>query len=137
MMRSVSINAKVMVTCLNKDSRKRLGDEGEAIASQYLISLGYHIKNKQWRCRSGEIDLIAMDQDVWVFIEVRTRHISNHYGKAKESITYHKQRKVREIAQYYMYVHQLIDPKIRFDCVSVEWYPAMKDPQIELVQGAF
>ena len=70
---------------------------------EYLIERGYTLIARNWRCRSGEIDIIAEIDHVLVFIEVRTRSSQASFGTAEESINYRKQKQVRETAQFYIY----------------------------------
>ncbi|TDF98244.1 YraN family protein [Paenibacillus piri] len=107
-----------------KLTRKQLGAVGEHFASEHLRSLHYEILAQNWRCRTGEIDLIAMDGPLLVFIEVRTRSGTRQFGTPQESVDALKQRKVTETAQYYAHRHQLLDRQQRFDVISV-----MTDPE--------
>ena len=81
--------------------RKATGARGEAIAARYLQRAGYEIVTTNWRCRRGEIDLIARDGATLVFVEVRTRR-SADLGSPEESITAAKQRRLRQLAELYL-----------------------------------
>jgi putative endonuclease len=81
--------------------RRYTGQQGEAIARAYLQRKGYSIIAVNWRCRAGEIDVIATDGPVLVFIEVRTRR-SSVRGSAEESITPTKQRRLAALAHTYL-----------------------------------
>jgi putative endonuclease len=111
------------------DSRKRLGDSGEAVAAHALIKEGLTISVRNWRCTAGEIDLVAQEiapdysnegQEVpWlVVVEVRTRR-GTRYGSALQSITPRKQRKLREVAQHYVQTVNWSGPW-RIDVVAVQ-----------------
>lgn len=102
------------------DRRREVGQFGEQLAAAHLESKGYRILERNWRCRTGEIDLIADDQGTLVFIEVRTRRATGRFGSAKESIDYRKQNKVRSSAQVYAYQQRMLHQSIRFDVVTVE-----------------
>jgi putative endonuclease len=102
------------------DSRKKLGEYGEKLALEHLFSLNYECLEKNWRCRSGELDIIMLEKDTLVFVEVRTRRLTGHFGSPQESVDIRKQRKVRETAQVYLHQHHKHDSKIRFDLISVE-----------------
>ena len=67
--------------------KKALGQEGEKIAIKYLQRLGYTIIEENFRCKSGEIDIIAKEDNEIIFIEVKTR-TSNRYGEPIEAKTY-------------------------------------------------
>lgn len=81
--------------------RRATGARGEALAAEYLRRVGYTILGANWRCRSGEIDIIARDGPALVFVEVRTR-TSAELGSAEESVTAVKQRRLAQLAQTYL-----------------------------------
>ena len=93
------------------------GIRGEAIARSYLIEKGYHILEKNWRFSRAEIDIIAMDGQILVFVEVKTRS-SDIFGKPEESVNSHKQHLLIDAANVYMdqINHEW---EIRFDIVSI------------------
>ncbi|MET3207678.1 UNVERIFIED_CONTAM: putative endonuclease [Paenibacillus sp. PvR008] len=101
-----------------KDQRKAKGALGEQAAASFLENLGYRIIERNWRCRSGEMDLIAAQEDILVFIEVRSRSSSN-YGTPAESITARKITQVRQTAAVYLHMNGIGDIPIRFDMISV------------------
>jgi putative endonuclease len=103
-----------------KDQRKQLGQQGESLALEHLSGLSYRIVQSNWRCKSGEIDIIAYDGEVLVFVEVRTRRLTGTFGTPQESVDSRKQKQVRATAQVYLYQHKLYDLKLRFDLVSVQ-----------------
>ena len=69
--------------------RKKLGRQGEDVAACYLEKSGYTLLQRNYTCRLGEIDIVALDRDVLVFVEVRSRR-SEDYGLAQESVTERK-----------------------------------------------
>lgn len=83
--------------------RRRLGDRGEQVAQTYLEQRGYTIIDRNWRCRFGEIDLVARDGDQLVFVEVRARH--DQY--ALESITARKRQRLITLAYAYLIAHDV------------------------------
>ena len=83
------------------DPRRGTGARGETIAADYLRRKQYAILAANWRCRRGEIDLIARDGVTLVFVEVRTRS-SNRMGSPEESVTPAKQRRLAELAETYL-----------------------------------
>ncbi len=85
---------------MNK-GRRNTGQQGEAIARAYLQRKGYGIIAVNWRCWAGEIDVIATDGPVLVFVEVRARR-SSVRGSAEESITVAKQRRLAALAYAYL-----------------------------------
>lgn len=102
------------------DRRRETGKLGEAAAVAWLESKGYRIIARNWRCRSGELDLIAEQSGTLVIVEVRTRRPTGTHGTAKEAVDARKQRQVRETAQYYLYATKRFDAKLRFDVIAVE-----------------
>lgn len=82
-------------------TRAERGAAGEALAAQYLAARGVQTVERNFRCRGGEIDLIAVDGETLVFIEVRVRARSD-YGGARASIDYHKQRRILRAAKFYL-----------------------------------
>jgi putative endonuclease len=81
--------------------RRTLGQHGEGLAVAYLQQQGYGIIATNWRCRTGEIDIIAVDGPSLVFVEVRTRR-STLFGHAEESVTPSKQRRLVALVQAYL-----------------------------------
>lgn len=102
------------------DPRKVIGEFGEKLALEHLIGLNCIKLETNWRCRSGELDIIVQDADSLVFVEVRTRRMTGRFGSPQESVDIRKQRKVRETAQVYLHQHHKHNCKIRFDLISVE-----------------
>ena len=108
-------------------NRKQIGLLGENYAAQVLRRKGLTIIARNWRCPAGELDLVARDGDVVVFVEVRTRTISTlqqnkeqRFGSVLEAVTVHKRTQVKRIAEIYLYQHRLAEQSVRFDVVFVE-----------------
>lgn len=99
----------------------KIGDEGEKIAVQYLQRNHFRIIHQNWRTRTGELDIVAMDGDTLVFFEVRMRHRSARFGSAEQSIDAKKQIKIRRTAERYMYTYHLHDAVARFDVIAIEY----------------
>ena len=97
----------------------RSGAEGETLACRHLEDLGYRILARNFRCRSGEIDVVARHGDVTVFVEVKDRRGRSH-GEGHESVTIGKRRRVVRAARLYAASHGLSEAPIRFDVVSIE-----------------
>jgi putative endonuclease len=98
--------------------RHILGIYGERLAAEYLISLGYEILERNWRCRIGEIDLIARDRDRWVFVEVKTRNGAG-YGSGFEAITEEKIARLRRLVGEWCRLRQLAGIQVRIDAIAV------------------
>ncbi|RKN86538.1 YraN family protein [Paenibacillus ginsengarvi] len=96
-----------------------MGRQGEEAAARHLVGEGYTIKERNWRCPSGELDLIADDEGVTVFVEVRSRRDTGTFGSPEESVDMRKQRKVRETAAYYLYRSRATAGKSRIDVITI------------------
>ena len=92
---------------------REAGDRGEAMAAEYLREHGYEILASQFRCRFGEIDLIAEKDGVLMFVEVKLR-TNLQYGAPREYVTVKKQEKLRAAALLYLSEREL-DAPARFD----------------------
>lgn len=108
-----------------------VGTQAEKQAQAYLEKQGLTFKERNFRCRQGEIDLIMLDDTTLVFVEVRYRKSAN-FGSAIESVTLSKQKKILTTAQYYVQQKQLGESQpLRFDVVGI-------DPsEINWVKNAF
>jgi putative endonuclease len=111
-----------------------LGKEGEDIARDFLSARGYRIITRNFRTRSGEIDIIAADGPVICFVEVKTRR-QERFGAPGESVQRLKQRHMAKAAVQYLKSRHLLDAPSRFDVVSIEFTAAR--PRIDLIQSAF
>lgn len=105
-------------------NRRLLGSRGEQFAASFVTELGMKIIHHNWRCRFGEIDLIAYDKQTLVFIEVRTRtkkqSDKQKFGSVLEAVTLRKQQQVRKVAEMYLYQYRKLEDAVRFDVVLVE-----------------
>jgi len=115
---------------------KRLGGIGEKVAIEYLKKQGYHIIETNFKCKQGEIDIIAADDDIIVFIEVKTRS-SDVYGQPSEAVNYYKQRKIVQVALTYLAKRNLFNWMSRFDVVEVIMEQTDKIANINLIKNAF
>jgi putative endonuclease len=110
-----------------------LGRRGEELAAGLCVERGMSILELNHRTRSGEIDIIAKDGDVLVFIEVKTR-AGDIYGAPFEAVTRRKQQKIRAVALSYLKRLQKEVP-VRFDVISVSMQGNV--PSLEYIQDAF
>jgi len=99
--------------------RRHLGAFGERVAAAHLEAKGYHIRARNFRCREGEIDIVAQDNDCLVFVEVRTRR-GDALGSPAESVTAAKERRLLTVARAYLQQHNDVPPNQRIDVVAVE-----------------
>lgn len=116
--------------------RKLLGRRGEEAAAQYLTKKGYRILHKNYRCPLGEVDLIARDGDVLVFVEVRSRS-GDQYGLGQESIGTKKKNKLRQLAWQYLKRFERGDCACRFDVVAILFESESVIKDLEHIENAF
>src|SRR3954451_15996400 len=95
-----------------------LGVHRERIAAAYLTDAGVRVLDRNWRCREGELDIVAREGDALVFCEVKTRR-GIGYGHPVEAVTPAKQRRLRLLAQRWLAAHDEHAPDLRFDVVGV------------------
>lgn len=95
-----------------------LGKNGEDIAVEYLLKNGYRVIERNFYCKTGEIDIIALKDEYLVFIEVKTRS-SKQYGNPSEAVTKSKLEHLYKTARYYVYTRNLQDEFIRFDVIEI------------------
>lgn len=98
--------------------KQEIGKLGEDIAAHYLKQNGYTILDRNFECRQGEIDIIALDKKEVVFIEVKTR-TSNKYGTPSEAVNKIKQKHMLQTIKYYLYIRNLSDEFVRIDVIEV------------------
>ena len=115
--------------------RRALGRFGEAIAEGFLRRQGYEIVERNWRCRQGEIDLVARQGGDWVIVEVRTRRGAT-CGTPEESLTPAKQRRLLRLAAAYLQQRGLEDVPWRIDVVAVEVDRAGRPSRVEVIPAA-
>ncbi len=100
-------------------NKRCIGSAFESLAAVYLEKQGLQIVDRNFRCRQGEIDLIAIDQKDYVFVEVKYRK-NSLTGNPAEAVNYHKQQKICKVADYYRFSHHLLESiQFRFDIVSI------------------
>lgn len=122
------------------DPRRSLGQAAEAAAAEWLGRRGYEILERNYRCRAGEIDIIARNDGELVFIEARSR--SNlEFGLPEESVGRAKRRKLRQVAAWYLKERGQSDAFCRFDVIGILRVPAEKGAdeswRFQLYQNAF
>ena len=109
------------------------GDRGERVAAAFLKRQGLRVIARNYRVAAGEIDLIARDGDVLVFVEVKARR----RGLPAEAVTTEKQRRLTLAALHYLKRHRLLECRCRFDVVSVLWPDDDGEPIVEHYRNAF
>jgi putative endonuclease len=104
-------------------TRSDLGLQGERIAAAYLTDRGLRVLDRNWRCRDGELDIVAREGDALVFCEVKARS-GVGFGDPVEAVGPRKQRRLRTLAQRWLAAHDEHAPELRFDVVGVLVRPA-------------
>ena len=116
-------------------NKRKTGAIGEKIACNFLGSNGYQIIETNYRCRDGEVDIVARQRDTLVFVEVKTRK-SFIYGAPEESVTPAKMQKLKAVAEFYNQNHDNLPLDWRIDVVAIEMNTAGKIARIELIENA-
>jgi putative endonuclease len=108
---------------------------GEARAAEHLASRGMRLVERGFRCRLGEVDIVAFDGATLVFCEVKTRR-SCRMGTPAEAVTPAKQARIRRLAESYVALHRLGGIRLRFDVVAVR-LAGDGSTEIEHIPNAF
>jgi len=104
-----------------QESTREKGNKGEDIAVEFLGDKGFEIIKRNFHFgRVGEIDIVAKDGEVIVFIEVKSRN-NDEYGDPLESITPQKQKKLRSAANGFLYVNKIVNTECRFDIIIIDF----------------
>lgn len=119
---------------MSDDARHRLGECGEDLACRELRQRGYVILDRRYRTRFGEIDIVARDSDVLVFVEVKAR-VGDRFGAAAAGVTGWKRRRIARMAADYLARHGLSDLPCRFDVVAIDIGGGQL--RVEVYQDAF
>ena len=116
-------------------NRQEIGKLGEKLAVGFLRKRGYRIRETNFRCREGEIDIVAQQKDYLVFVEVRTKSDLG-FGIPEESITQSKKERLVSSALSYISTHKNLPPLQRIDVVAIELDQGGKAKRIELIENA-
>jgi putative endonuclease len=117
------------------DPRRGLGRRGEELAVSELVRRGYEIRQRNWRCSEGEIDVVA-EHDGWVvFVEVRTRR-GRALGTPEVSITAAKRARLIRVAEVYLAESEPREVDWRIDVVAVEMSRRGKLLRIDVYENA-
>ena len=112
---------------------RKLGREGERAAASFLKRKGIRILARNFSCAAGEIDLIARDGDVLVFVEVKTRR----EGVPAEAVNSAKERSLTMAAMIFLRRHHALEVRTRFDIVAIVWPESSGLPAITHYVNAF
>ncbi|MDX1504546.1 MAG: YraN family protein [Spongiibacter sp.] len=115
-------------------SRQQRGASAEQAACDWLRKHRLQVIEQNYRCRFGEIDIIARDPSHLVFVEVRFRS-SSHFGGGAASINYRKQQRIIHTASDYLRRHSRLELPCRFDVI--EAWEARGEIQLNWIQDAF
>jgi putative endonuclease len=119
----------------SRDGRQELGRTGERLAAGALVKHGYRVLEHNFRCRYGEIDIVAEEGADLVFVEVKTRRGQSH-GLPEEAVTWRKARKLAEVATCYLDQHACSERAWRIDVVAVQLSSDGKMQEIRIYQHA-
>ncbi len=114
-------------------NRQQVGARGEALARRYIRQRGLKVIERNWRTRSGEIDLVCRDRDTLVFVEVKSR-TGETFGQPYEAVGPAKRQRLRRLAEEYIASRGLAECPVRFDVLSVR---LDREPRVEHIEGAF
>ncbi|NMA92311.1 MAG: YraN family protein [Firmicutes bacterium] len=115
-------------------SRRQTGAAGEEQARRFLLRSGYQILQMNYRCRFGEIDIIAREGPLLVFVEVRTR-TGTGFGKAVESLTATKKKRLRRLVRYYLARELGREIPCRVDLVAIDMEGPGRLPRLSHIKG--
>ena len=115
---------------------KEIGSYGENIAAKYLQSLNYKIIKRNYRCKIGEIDIIARHENFLSFTEVKTRYEIG-YGSPAESVNKRKQFKIYKVAEFYIMENRLFNLNFRFDVIEILLNNKNDSFAVRLIENAF
>ena len=111
------------------------GTKGEDLAAQYLEQQGLIVLSKNWRCREGELDLVATDRSSLIICEVKTR-TSTNYGHPAEAVTHEKANRIRRLSRRWRTAHKVRWCPERFDIIAITW-PPNEPPKLQHFKAAF
>ena len=101
-----------------QNHNRELAKKGEQAASRYLEWMGYDIEARNWRCKAGEADIVARDEDCIVFVEVKTRSNVDK-GFPEEAVTPEKRARYERIAAMFLREYSCADLAVRFDVIGI------------------
>jgi putative endonuclease len=115
---------------------QQLGRIGEQTAADYLIERGYRIRERNFRCRFGEIDLVAESREYLVFVEVKARLAAKRPISPLISLTRRKRERLRAIGEVYWHQNKLWDRQPRFDVIGIT-FTGERQFDLEHIENAF
>ncbi|HEX7475622.1 MAG TPA: YraN family protein [Dehalococcoidales bacterium] len=115
--------------------RSETGLLGEKLAQNFLKKKGYRILENNYRCRYGEIDIVARQGQCLVFVEVRTKN-NLKFGTPEESISYSKMQHMEQAAEFYAQEHRTEGLEWRIDLIAIELDANLRVQRIEQIENA-
>ncbi len=119
---------------MGKES-KDIGNLGEDMAASYLAEAGYRIIDRNFHSHQGEIDIVAEDGDVLVFIEVKNYSFRS-FGPPCSAIRKSKKENIIQTARYYLHRNRITDRSCRFDVLTIYW-DSLRERKVDLIKDAF
>ena len=117
-----------------QNHRIKVGRKGEDLAAEFLKSNGYTILGRNYRAVRGEIDIVAQEDEVLIFIEVKSGY-SKDFGDPENWVTERKQQQIGKVALAYLQQHDVHDMDCRFDVIAVTFEKGK--PHIKHIKDAF
>lgn len=119
----------------SRPAARELGRLGEDVAVEYLTGRGVVVLSRNWRCREGELDIVATDRERLIVCEVKTRS-GDGCGSAAESVTGVKTERIRRLTQHWLQRYRMYWVEVRFDVIAVQWIrPGLVT--VQHLEGAF
>lgn len=118
------------------DPQRQLGAEGEKLAAKFLKRRGYKIVQRNYRCKLGEIDIIASRKGILIFVEVKTR-TTEEFGQPQHAITPAKKNQISKAALSYIRENNLARQSCQFDVIAIMFSSGSRKPKIQHIENAF
>lgn len=115
---------------------KTIGNYGEQLARKHLKESGYTILDRNFKCKTGEIDIIAKKYNTITFVEVKSRY-NRLYGNPCESVNYIKKLRIYKAAQFYIIKNNLTNFDFRFDVIEIAFNYNNNDNTLNHIENAF
>ena len=117
------------------NNHRKIGDEGEDIAVEYLESKGWHIIDRNYFFEKNEVDIVATDKQFIIFVEVKLRS-DTYFGRPEEFVTPEKELNIKQAAEAWVYERKMETALIRFDVIAIVKKKGKK-PEISHFEDAF
>jgi putative endonuclease len=115
-------------------NKRSIGNVGEDIAARFLANQGFEIIERNYRYERSEVDIVARDSNVLVFVEVKARR-SRKFGEPEDAVTERKRKRLLKVAEGYLYEHKIENVECRFDVLSIFFHGGETD--IKHIKNAF